>query len=177
MQQDAQQAHAEEADAAQAPEAEIEVLDRYVTDITRTLDEGQPFFPPTDTVVVPTGRGLEVRGGFSATSMDMLTDEAPPDIPEEATLRGDEAIADDVRRELSEDAMTAHLDIDLAVIDGVVTLRRSRTLWMLTLSKRWLHVCRGSSTCASTLPLKGFSPAHVHPNSKSRIGPLLRRVA
>jgi osmotically-inducible protein OsmY len=55
--------------------------------------------------------------------MDVLSDETPPDQFDEITLRGDEAIADDVRRELREDAMIAFLSVDVAVNDGVVTLR------------------------------------------------------
>jgi osmotically-inducible protein OsmY len=108
---------------AEAGEAEPEVLDRFVTDSIVATEEAQPFFPPTDPVVEPGDHGLEIRGGFSATSMDVLSDEGPPEPSDELTPRGDEAIADDVRRELREDAMTAALRVNVAVQNGVVTLR------------------------------------------------------
>lgn len=103
-------------------EAEPEIMDRFVTDITHTLEDAQPFFPPTDPVVALGPHGPEVRGGFSATSMDQVSEDVVTNGPE-AGPPGDEAIADDVRRELSEDAMTAHLQIGVAVRNGVVTLR------------------------------------------------------
>lgn len=102
---------------------EPEVLDRYVTDVTESHDEALPFFPPTDPVVAPVERGLEIRGGFSATSMDVLEDETAPEPAVESPVRGDEEIAEDVRRELREDAMTAFLEIEVTVEDGVVTLQ------------------------------------------------------
>ncbi|HZT07529.1 MAG TPA: BON domain-containing protein [Chloroflexota bacterium] len=101
---------------------EPEVADRYVTDITQTTEQGLAFFPPTDPVVVPGERGLELRGGFSATSMDSLTENENASTPDEPGSRGDEAIADDIRRELAEDSMTAFLSIDVRVERGVATL-------------------------------------------------------
>jgi len=61
--------------------------------------------------------GLEVLGGFSATSMDDTADDAGFDV------RNDDDIARDVPRELREDALTTELEVRVAVRDGVVRLR------------------------------------------------------
>ena len=86
-----------------------------------TLEEtGEPYFPPTDPVVTADERGdLEVLGGFSPTSTDTI--EVAPSASGAAP--GDEALADAIRRELREDALTIDLRIDVAVRNGVARLR------------------------------------------------------
>jgi osmotically-inducible protein OsmY len=78
------------------------------------------YFPPTDPVVTTDARGrLQVLGGFGATSMDSVEVE-----PSAGDARpGDEALADAIRRELREDALTTDLVVDVAVRRGVAHLR------------------------------------------------------
>lgn len=94
------------------------------TDVMEASAEAEPFFPPTDRVVrtvAETEEGYEVVGGFAPTSMD---DPAPGEWPVSGVRRGDEEIADDVRRELGEDAATTDLhEVRVWVRDGVVYLR------------------------------------------------------
>lgn len=78
---------------------------------------GEPYFPATDPVL--DDRGRELLGGLEGTSMDSLEVD-PSTIDEEP---GDEALADAVRRELREDALTSHLHLDVQVRRGVVFLR------------------------------------------------------
>jgi osmotically-inducible protein OsmY len=82
---------------------------------------GEPVFAPTDPLTRMGSRGLEVLGGFAATSMDEVAEEGHEVGGEH--LRGDEEIADDVRRELREDAMTTDLALHVVVLEGVVYLR------------------------------------------------------
>jgi hypothetical protein len=78
------------------------------------------FFPPTDPVVAPaSGGNLEVLGGFTPTSDTSL--EVEPSALDNQP--GDEALADAVRRELREDALTTDLAINVIVRRGVVRLR------------------------------------------------------
>jgi hypothetical protein len=78
---------------------------------------GEPIFPPTDPVLSPAGESLV--GGFAQTSMDEVRvahstiDRRP----------GDEALADAIRRELREDALTTQLEISVDVRAGVAFLR------------------------------------------------------
>ncbi len=93
------------------------------TDAMESSAEAEPFFPPTDLVLAPapeTAEGYEVVGGFAGTSMDELSE---GELPVSGVARGDEEIADDVRRELREDASTADLRVRVVVRDGVVYLR------------------------------------------------------
>jgi osmotically-inducible protein OsmY len=78
------------------------------------------YFPPTDPVVTTDAHGhLQVLGGFGATSMDSVEVE-----PSAGDARpGDEALADAIRRELREDALTTDLAVDVAVRRGVAFLR------------------------------------------------------
>ncbi len=83
-------------------------------------DESEPaYFPPTDLVIGSTGRGsVDVLGGFAASSEDDggVRRSAGDNQP------GDEALADAIRQELSEDALTADLPIDVEVSEGVAHL-------------------------------------------------------
>ena len=95
------------------------------TDVMESSAEAEPYFPPTDLVLRPapeTREGYEVVGGFAATAMDDLA-EGP--LPVSGVRRGDEEIADDVRRELSEDSSTTDLAIRVDVRNGIVYLRGS----------------------------------------------------
>lgn len=95
------------------------------TDVTRAAEEAEPFVPPTDPVIRPAPsaeEGVEVVGGFSGTSMDPGDEEVDHRTDVE---RGDEAIADDIRRELREDSLTADLEVHVFVRRGVVHLRGS----------------------------------------------------
>jgi osmotically-inducible protein OsmY len=62
---------------------------------------------------------VQVLGGFGATSMDSV--EVEPSASD--AHPGDEALADTVRRELREDALTTDLVVDVAVVRGVACLR------------------------------------------------------
>jgi len=95
------------------------------TDVMESGSEAEPFFPPTDLVVRPAPEveeGYEVVGGFAESSMDDETLEPPPVT---GVRRGDEEIADDVRRELRQDSSTTDLKIRVSVLDGVAYLHGS----------------------------------------------------
>ena len=93
------------------------------TDVMESTSENEPFFPPTDPVVIPVERekeGIEVLGGFAPTSDDNLSDlpNHPPRIYE-----SDDELAEDVRLALLRDAGTSSLRISVLVRNGVVYLR------------------------------------------------------
>lgn len=96
----------------------------------RAVEEGEPYFPPTDRVLRPSTspEELQVVGGFQDTSMDEVAtteDEGPGQQPGETDLyrhRDDEDIRDDVLRELSEDSLTTDLTLRVNVVNGVVFL-------------------------------------------------------
>ena len=82
-------------------------------------DDRETYFPPTDPVVTTDDHGdPEVLGGFSETSMD----DAPVARSANDGQAGDEALADAVRRELREDALTTDLGVRVDVRDGVAIL-------------------------------------------------------
>ncbi|MBX6341897.1 MAG: BON domain-containing protein [Thermomicrobiaceae bacterium] len=97
----------------------------------RSIEEAEPYFPPTDPVVEPDTSEEELRvvGGFQDTAMDELAtdpDAQPGDTRGETDRyrsRDDDDIREDVLRELREDAMTSELDLDVTVVNGVVYLR------------------------------------------------------
>lgn len=92
--------------------------DLGTTDSEEATAEATPYFPPTDPVVRPTtdDEQLAVVGGFGPTAMD--------DMRETGTgPRNDDDLAQTVRRELREDALTTDLAVRVAVRDGVVVLR------------------------------------------------------
>lgn len=81
--------------------------------------DGEPVFPPTDPVLTIDERGdPQVLGGFNETSMEEVTVARSTD-----GQPGDEALADAVRRELREDAMTTDLGVEVQVREGVAILR------------------------------------------------------
>jgi hypothetical protein len=86
-----------------------------------TLEESDAvFFPPTDPVIATDKRGnAEVLGGFSTDSM--ASNAVAPSVLD--GVPGDEALADAIRRELREDALTTDLIVDVAVREGVAYLR------------------------------------------------------
>lgn len=104
------------ADDLRREEDTIVVEAREVRD-EEAAEGGEPYFAPTDPVV--NDRGRTVVGGFHETSMDAL--EVDPSTLDEEP--GDEALADAVRRELREDALTSGLGVDVQVRRGVVFLR------------------------------------------------------
>jgi len=97
------------------------------------IEEGEPYFPPTDPVVEPSrgDQGLQVLGGFQDTSMDEMAtepDALPGEEPDQIRTyrsRDDSDIQDDVIRELHEDALTMELNLTVEVLHGVVFLRGS----------------------------------------------------
>lgn len=71
-------------------------LDETENDATEAVEEGEPYFPPTDPVVREGSRQTRILGGFAESAMD-------DDGPEPRTHVGglaDEALADEVRRAL-----------------------------------------------------------------------------
>lgn len=99
-------------------------------DFQEAIEEGEPYFPPTDPVVRPTTdeQELDVLGGFSETSMDeMVTD---PDLepwanagePDVFSPRQDGDIQRDVENELREDSYTTDLPLHVNVVNGIVFL-------------------------------------------------------
>jgi hypothetical protein len=87
------------------------------TDSQVAVEEGVPYFPPTDPVVRPADNPeeLDILNGFAPDAMD---DPALHDAP-----RGDDEIAHDVARALRNDAATEDFAIAIGVRGGVVVLR------------------------------------------------------
>jgi osmotically-inducible protein OsmY len=83
------------------------------------VSDAETYFAPTDPVLRPAAdaQSLAVVGGFAATSMDTARREAGYD------PRRDDAITEDVLRELREDALTTELVIRVGTRAGVVYLR------------------------------------------------------
>ena len=93
------------------------------TDTAIAADEADPYFPPTDPVVLRAPReqgGYSVVGGFSPTALD-----APIDLEQlpRPLDQGDDEIARRVRLALKEDAGTFDLPIHVSVRQGIVHLR------------------------------------------------------
>lgn len=89
-------------------------------DVIESIEEGEPYFPPTDPVIRVGGlNDAEILGGFSITSLE------EPNEPEEVPLRlltNDDEIARQVRYALATDAYTTDLNIKVEVEDAVVFL-------------------------------------------------------
>jgi len=94
-----------------------------IEELENDAGTARPFFAPTDPVVRVGPHGLEMLGGFSETSVDEVAEETHDLAGLGEHVRGDEEIADDVARELAEDALTADLSIQVRVVNGVVHLR------------------------------------------------------
>jgi len=97
--------------------------DAGTTDPRLSVEEGIPYFPPTDPVIriedeTSDPEGIEIMGGFAETAMDEDDDPATvyPSI--------DDDLAEAVMRELRQDAVTADLAGQMRVRarGGIVTL-------------------------------------------------------
>ncbi len=111
-----------EADTSRLPleTNEINVVDPDVRDDDEPEEPEPAFFPSTDPVITANAQGtIDVLGGFAASSTNGIhvKHSAEDDRP------GDEALADAIRRELREDALTTDLSIDVEVLAGVARLR------------------------------------------------------
>ena len=94
--------------------------DPGTTDVIEAIEEGEPYFPPTDPPLRTVGlNNVETLGGFSITSLEEPTE--PVDDPVRLQLNDDE-IAGRVRYALATDAYTADLNIEVEVEDGTVYL-------------------------------------------------------
>lgn len=93
-------------------------MDPVEEDPTVAVEQGEPYFPPTDPVVREGEDQAEILGGFAETSMSDRA--AQP--RSESGGSPDGAIADAVRRELARDATTQTLELDVEVDRGIVTL-------------------------------------------------------
>ncbi len=89
-------------------------------DIEDPVESGDEVYtPPDDPVIGTDSHGTpRVLGGFGEDEDDVPVERSAMD-----NLPGDEALADAIRRELSEDAATAELSILVAVREGVAHLR------------------------------------------------------
>ena len=94
-------------------EIEVEPFDKpVVTDPTESVEEAEPYFPPTDPVVRVDRTGkTRIAGGFSGG-----------DVPERGAV-SDEALEDLIHRQLRHDASTAHLGLRVGVLQGVARLQ------------------------------------------------------
>jgi hypothetical protein len=94
--------------------------DPGTTDVIEAVEEGEPYFPPTDPVIrVSRNQNADVMGGFSGSSYEEPSE--PEDDPNRVQSNDDE-IAERVRYTLAADAYTADLNIDVEVENGVVYL-------------------------------------------------------
>lgn len=115
----------DEARDGEIDDAEVIELDPDFTgDIGTTnarlaVEEGDTYFAPTDPVIRPSDdeEQLEVIGGFSATAMD------DDDDVNARTNRTAEQVAEDVRRELIEDALTTDLTVEVLIDGDTIVLR------------------------------------------------------
>ncbi len=83
-------------------------------------ESGDVYTPPIDPVITTDAHGAaRVLGGFELDAME----DAPVERSAMDRAPGDEALADAIRRELSEDAATTDLNIFVAVRNGVAHLR------------------------------------------------------
>lgn len=97
-----------------------DVVDDTIYDDEPPVEPDPAYFAPTDPVIGSDQEGnLVVLGGWEPTS---LSDEEV-DRSAEDNRPGDEALADAIRRELREDALTTDLQIDVQVENGVAHLR------------------------------------------------------
>ncbi|MEO6456853.1 MAG: BON domain-containing protein [Chloroflexia bacterium] len=95
--------------------------DPGATDLIEAVEEGEPYFPPTDPPLRTDDglQGVEIPGGLAATSL-----EEPGDTMDQP-LRlqtNDEEVAERVRYALLADAYTTDLNIEVEVEGGTVLL-------------------------------------------------------
>ena len=95
------------------------VIDAGEPDDDEPAEPDTAYFPPTDPVLTVDDQGnLAVLGGFAASADDDVSAQRSA----EDTRPGDEALADAIRRELREDALTTDLAIEVEVDQGVAHL-------------------------------------------------------
>ena len=97
--------------------------DPGTSDVIEAIEEGEPYFPPTDPPIrIEGAQDAEILGGFAATSIEEPTDDVDHPI---RLLTNDEEIAERVRYALAADAYTGDLNINVEVEDGTVYLTGS----------------------------------------------------
>jgi BON domain-containing protein len=109
-------------DRDSTPGSEIEVepfADPPETDPTEAVENAEPYFPPTDPVVRVDRKGeTQIAGGFGSGE---VPGEHAHAVIEDAP--SDEALEDLVHRALRLDASTAHLQLKVGVLEGVVRVQ------------------------------------------------------
>jgi osmotically-inducible protein OsmY len=97
-----------------------DVVDDTIYDDEPPVEPDPAYFAPTDPVIGSDQEGnVIVLGGWEPTSLsDQEVERSAED-----NRPGDEALADAIRRELREDALTTDLQIDVQVENGVAHLR------------------------------------------------------
>lgn len=95
--------------------------DPGATDMIEAIEEGEPYFPPTDPPLRTDDglEGVEVLGGFAATSLEEPGDTVDHPL---RLQTNDEEVAERVRYALRADAYTTDLNIEVEVEDGTVLL-------------------------------------------------------
>lgn len=99
--------------------------DPGTTNVIEVVEEGATYFPPTDP---PTGRaddndGFTVLSGFANSSTDTIGADAYEPEDDSRRVPTDDELADIVRRELREDALTTDLAIRVSAHGSTVILR------------------------------------------------------
>ncbi len=99
--------------------------DPGTTNVIDVVENGATYFPPTDP---PTGRaddndGFTILSGFADSSTDTFSANADELEDDSNRLVTDDELADVVRRELREDAVTTDLDIRVTAVGSTVILR------------------------------------------------------
>jgi hypothetical protein len=120
----------ESVEAAEGVEVvSLESLEPDLSDDLGTLtameaaEEAEPWFPPTDPVIVPVGNeegAALVSGGLDQASDAELRDDVDED---EYLAISDDELTGRVTEALATDATTAALNVHVLVSNGVVTLR------------------------------------------------------
>ena len=105
-------------DDIERSEVESEPFETPVqTDPTESVEEAEPYFPPTDPVVRTDHAGrTQIAGGFGDGN-------APAGTAGGTDASSDEALEDGIHRALRVDASTAHLHLGVGVLEGVVRLQ------------------------------------------------------
>jgi len=93
--------------------------DPGTTDVIESVEEAEPYFPPTDPPIRRDASNAAILSGFSATSLE---EDDPGEEDPLRVLGGDDEIAERVRYALATDGYTADLNIDVEVDDGIVYL-------------------------------------------------------